>query len=139
MNTYEIVKRAVEIAKERYPNGFNKKQLVECSKEVFGGRTGTPIDYRPIKNEDDIMNQRNAMYYVDGHYPASISDCEVVGINGDCGLGCPVFRRGDCEEHQNDMLKSLVEEEGLEGAIEILGEECPEMMECFWGHIENSK
>ena len=139
MRTYEIVKRAAEIAKQRHPNGFNKKQLIEASKDVFGGRTGTPMDYSKITTEDDICNQRNAMVYVDGHYPASISDCEVVGINGDCGLTCPVFGRGDCEEHQDDMLNGLVDDEGLENAIEILDEEAPEMMEYFFDHIINSK
>ena len=34
---------------------------------------------------------------IKGNYPASISDCEVVGINGDCGKNCPVYLRGDCE------------------------------------------
>ena len=137
MNTREIVKRASVIAKERHPNGYNKKQLIECSKEVFGGRTGTPTDYRAVKTEEDITNQRNAMVYVDGHYPASISDCYVVGINGDCGLECPVFRRGDCVEHQNDMLNDLIESEGLQGAIEILNDKCPEMIGYFYDYIIN--
>lgn len=60
-------------------------------------------------------------------------------INGDCGLTCPVFGRGDCEEHQDDMLNGLVDDEGLENAIEILDEEAPEMMEYFFDHIINSK
>ena len=32
-----------------------------------------------------------------GNIPLSISDCEVVGINGDCGKECPIFKSGKCE------------------------------------------
>ena len=51
--------------------------------------------YTPIKNEKDIDNRRAKM--IGGNYPASTTDCEVVGINGDCGKQCPVFLRGECE------------------------------------------
>jgi hypothetical protein len=33
----------------------------------------------------------------DPRLPASLSDCEVVGISGACGGSCPVLRDGRCE------------------------------------------
>jgi len=33
----ELVKAAAKIAKEKHPDGFNKDQLIACSKEVNGG------------------------------------------------------------------------------------------------------
>ena len=53
------------------------------------------VFYDEIKTDSDISRLRNEM--IKGNYPASISDCEVVGINGDCGKNCPVYLRGDCE------------------------------------------
>ena len=52
------------------------------------------------------------MIYLDGHYPASISDCEVCGINGDCGIECPVFVRGDCDIEDPDAFLDEIREEG---------------------------
>lgn len=51
--------------------------------------------YLPIETKKDINHLRNAM--ATSNYPLSISDCEVVGINGNCGIYCPVFMDGDCE------------------------------------------
>ena len=31
------------------------------------------------------------------NYPVGMSSCYVVGLNGDCGLNCPVLANGDCE------------------------------------------
>jgi len=87
---------AVKLAKEKHPKGFNKEQLLECGKEVFGGFAGQ--SYKEIKTEKDIEHQRNNMALIEGDYPLSMTDCEVVGINGDCGYSCPVFLNGDCQE-----------------------------------------
>lgn len=58
-----------------------------------------PEKYIPIKTEQDIMEQRNVMGILDGRYPLSMSNCYVVGINGDCGKDCPIFKDGKCECH----------------------------------------
>lgn len=110
MRKNELIKRVIKIAEKKYPEGYNKQQLIACSKEVFNGRKGIPTDYRKIDNDADIINQRNAMIYIDGHYPASITDCEVVGINGDCGEECPVFLRGDCQEEIKQLTKQKNED-----------------------------
>ncbi len=58
-----------------------------------------PYSYRKVRDQRDIGRTRNWM--AEGNYPLSMSDCEVVGINGDCGLECPVLIRGDCpSEHE---------------------------------------
>ena len=59
--------------------------------------------YDEIKTEEDIVNHRNHLVFNDGNYPASIPDCYVVGMNGNCGRGCPVYLRGECE-NEKEML-----------------------------------
>lgn len=55
------------------------------------------MPYRKIRTQQDIRNTRHTMV----EELVSMSDCEVVGINGDCGLDCPVLVRGDCpSEHE---------------------------------------
>lgn len=92
----ELVRAAKKIAEKKHPDGYNKKQLIEANKEVNGGFSTTP--YKTVKTHEDINNLANHMAFIDGHYPAGMSSCEVVGINGDCGLRCPVFLDGDCKE-----------------------------------------
>lgn len=51
--------------------------------------------YSTIKDEDGINRARNAMAAT-GYYSVGMSDCEVVGINGDCGPDrCPVYLVSD--------------------------------------------
>ena len=101
---YELTKRAVEIAKEKHKDGFGKKQLIECSKEVYGGFGETQVTgsltTKPVKTMEDVNNMGNAMAQIDGHYPVGMSGCYVVGLNGGCGLDCPVYLEGDCGEPQ---------------------------------------
>ena len=104
MKERELIKHSVEKARKMYPDGFNKSQLVEISKQIIEEQGITdPINFGKIKNDDDIVSQRSNM--IRGNYPASISDCEVVGINGDCGIDCPVFKRGDCKNEE--MMKII--------------------------------
>ena len=92
----ELAKAASKIAKKEYPNGYTKKQLIEARQKVNGGFSTNRL--KRITKYEDINHLRNHMANVDGHYPKSISDCYVVGINGDCDFSCPVFLNGDCEE-----------------------------------------
>ena len=100
----ELTKKSVEIAKNKHPEGFNKKQLMDASKEVYGGFGETQVAGRfvskPIKTMEDVNNMGNAMAQIDGHYPVGMSGCYVVGLNGGCGLDCPVYLEGDCGEPQ---------------------------------------
>ena len=100
----ELVKRAAKIANEEHPEGYNKKQLIEASKKVYGGFGETQVAgsfiTRPIKTMEDVNNMGNAMAQIDGHYPVGMSGCYVVGLNGGCGLDCPVYLEGDCGEPQ---------------------------------------
>lgn len=93
-----LVEQAVKIAKEKHPDGFNKAELIECSKTVNGGFSTDP--FKPIKTMEDISNMGNHMANIDGHYPVGMSGCEVVGINGGCGLECPVLLKGDCKNEE---------------------------------------
>lgn len=102
----ELVKKALKIAREEHENGFNKAQLIEASKKVYGGFGANPS--KAIKTMEDVSNAGNAMAHIDGHYPVGMSSCFVVGINGGCGYECPVFLSGDCDEFQEEMLKDLL-------------------------------
>jgi hypothetical protein len=137
----ELIKRGAKIASEKYPNGFNKKQLIECCDEVFDGRGKDSMScaYRKIEDFDDINNLRNAMYYINGNYPASITDCYVVGINGDCGLECPVYLAGKCECEDEIDVGSFAKR--FEGSMLICNKcyfrticygETPDYYECSW-------
>lgn len=97
----ELVKRAAGIAAIKHPAGYNKNQLTEASKEVFGGYGESitkPATIKPLKTMEDVDNMGNAMAFIDGHYPAGMSGCFVVGINGGCGYSCPVFNNKECDE-----------------------------------------
>ena len=50
--------------------------------------------YIPIEASSDIETATNRM--AKGNYPLTMCDCDVVGINGDCGARCPVFMSGKC-------------------------------------------
>lgn len=95
----ELVKKASEIAHEKYPDGFNKSQLIECSNEIYGGFGITqtnPLAHKKIETMQDVSDMGNAMAQIDGRYPVGMSGCEVVGINGGCGGECPVYLDGEC-------------------------------------------
>jgi len=96
---HELTKKAVEIAKEKHPDEFNKDQMIRARKEVYDGYGEVAVrgGYKPIRTMEDVSNCGNAMAFIDGHYPVGMSVCFVVGINGDCGNNCPQFIAGDCE------------------------------------------
>ena len=77
-----------------------KSLMIEVDKlkkerpQLFHGTKDSPI-YIPIKNSRDIEDLRNSMAC--GNYSVGMTDCEVVGINGDCGINCPVFQSGNCD------------------------------------------
>lgn len=61
--------------------------------------------YTQIKTIKDVTRIKKALNK--GNYPLGMSDCETVGINGDCGYECPIFLNGECHEFQQNMLDSL--------------------------------
>lgn len=65
--------------------------------QTFGKFT-LPDEYHKIENEQDVVDKRNAM--AQGNYPLSMTDCEVIGIGGNCGPDCIVLLRGECEHEQ---------------------------------------
>ena len=105
----ELTKKAADLAKEKHPEGFSKAQLIDASKEVYGGFGANPV--KKIETLEDVRHAGNAMAQIDGHYPVGMSGCWVVGINGGCGYECPVFLDGGCDEHQQQMLTDLVNPE----------------------------
>ena len=86
----QLIKHAKKLAEAKHPGGYNKSQLIKASEEVFGG-FGAAILYenKAVQTKEDIQNQRNSMALIDGHYPLSLSDCEVCGLSGACGPECP--------------------------------------------------
>ncbi len=114
----ELVKHASELAKKKHPSGFNKDQLISCSKEVFGGFATDKL--KAIKTMEDISHRLNEMALIDGNYPLGMTGCEVVGVNGNCGTTCPVFQAGDCENIEEFNRQDVIDELGQEEAEEIL-------------------
>jgi len=98
-----LIELASNIAKQKHPEGYNKKQLIDASKEVYGGFATNP--FKQIKTREDINHKRNSMANIDGHYPLNISGCEVVGISSDCGRECPVLLDGECDEEEEMLLQ----------------------------------
>ena len=93
--------------------------MICTDKNNQGKWAGKDVDkpnllYQPVKTEEDINHLRTAMSCApDSNYPVSISDCFVIGINGDCDIDCPVFVRGDCEvegEMEGRYTKEEIEE-----------------------------
>lgn len=123
----ELVKRALEIAKTEHPGGFNKQKLIDASKKVYGGFGETQVagsfTTKPIKTMEDVNNMGNAMAQIDGHYPVGMSGCYVVGLNGGCGLDCPVYLDAECGNpgEMSDGGNNLSEEE-VRLHIEMYGE-----------------
>jgi len=105
----ELAKRAGEIASTKHPGGYSKAQLIASSKEVFGGFGANP--HKRIESMDDVAQKRNAMALIDGHYPLGMSDCETIGISGQCNMDCPVFLSGDCGEPQEFLNRNLGDDE----------------------------
>jgi len=119
----ELAKRAHDIAKKKHPKGFNKGQLIKCSKEVFGGFGETQANaliHKPIKTMEDVNNMGNAMAQIDGHYPVGMSGCYVVGLNGGCGLDCPVYLEGECDE-PGEMVNDSMSRDEKERHVELYG------------------
>jgi len=116
-STQKLVEKAAEIAKEKHPEGFNKQQLIDASKEVYGGFATNPL--KKIRTMEDVNSMGNYMANIDGHYPVGMSGCFVVGISGNCGIECPVYLEGDC-----DNLEGCEDLEGEDLArhIELYGE-----------------
>lgn len=109
----ELAGKAHELAKATHPSGYTKAQLIEHSKQVFSGFGAAmldPLASRKITTMEDVGNMGNAMAFIDGHYPVGMSGCYVVGINGGCGIECPVYLEGDCG-CPDEMLPRLTGEE----------------------------
>jgi hypothetical protein len=98
---------------------MNKAQLIkirtEREKLKYGKWASSTIDkpvnpilYQKIEQPEDIAHLRNTM--VRGNYPLSMTDCEVVGINGDCGSSCPVLLNDNCP-NMDEMVDAYHEEQ----------------------------
>lgn len=90
----------IRFARQLLPKDrFNKQDLIKATERVFGG-FGSAIlqehEHKAVDNTEDIAHQRNAMALIDGHYPLSMTDCEVCGISGSCGPNCPAKGSVEC-------------------------------------------
>jgi hypothetical protein len=113
-STSELVKKAVEIAKVKYPKGFNKLQLIECSKEVYGGFASNP--FKIMETMQDVHDKGNYFSEIDGHYPRGMSACYVCGLSGQCGAKtCPAFKNGECKVEEPELyiddLKEMIDDD----------------------------
>ncbi len=121
----ELAKKAHVIASKKYPHGYNKAQLIECSREVYGGWGKVVVSgsTKTITTYKDVDNANKAMANIDGNYPLGMSTCEVVGLNGGCGQTCPAYLDGTCDSEE--MTDCTIEWEDKDAQIlhlEIYGE-----------------
>lgn len=93
-----------ERIRQMLPAELRRQVVAAGDTELFGGFAIDP--FRVPTTDEEIAHKRNAMAFVDGNYPLSIGDCEVVGIAGGCGGGCPVLKRGECSS-QDEMAAEL--------------------------------
>ena len=136
----ELDERAKKITQDKLPEKSSVKEFIdiarEARKEVFDGY-GEAYAYgkhKPIRTMEDVNNCANAMAFIDGHYPVGMSVCYTVGINGDCGINCPQFKAGDCE---NETTESTRQETQL--AMEHDGwdeEDIKDLLDCYYGEEE---
>jgi len=136
----ELDKRAKEIALDKLPEKASIRELketaIESRKEVYDGYGEAAANggYKPIRTMEDVDNCGNAMAFIDGNYPAGMSVCEVVGINGDCGIYCPQFLDGGCEweSEEGDRQETQL-------ALEYDGwdeEDIKDLLDCYYGEEE---
>ena len=93
----ECKKRGLKTVKDAYKI---QEELKTTRPHLFGD----PQNYKPIKSLSDVDDLGNNM--AQGNYPAGMTCCEVVGINGDCGLNCPCLLDGNCDsDEMNEMLE----------------------------------
>jgi len=94
--SYNQVQQALKWVAEYKPElktvGEVKAAAIEYWNEYFRTEKGLAGD---TSTQEGVDNLRNVM--ARGNYPLSISDCEVTGINGNCGKDCIVYKRGECE------------------------------------------
>lgn len=110
----ELVKHAAIIASDKHPEGYNKNQLIEASREVFGGFGANPN--KKVKTHEQAAHYSNYLSEIDGGYPRGLSTCFAVGISGNCGVDCAQFVDGGCETPDfdlDDVLDTHGETEGL--------------------------
>ena len=89
-------------------NDIEKKLIVRA----MGKPIGDTFTAKDIEGTRSIMMQ--------GNYPASMSDCEVVGISGWCGKTCSVFQSGNCDSIEEGIESgSWTKEEAYEIGYEI--------------------
>lgn len=82
------------------------KRRLRAMETVKFGKWATNMRDHPLRGpvcgalrvhaQEDVEHLRNTL--AQGNYPLGMSDCEVVGINGDCGENCPVRLAGRCSE-----------------------------------------
>ena len=44
------------------------------------------------------------------NYPVSMSQCESIGMSGNCGLDCPVLKLGDCKSFDENFAEQIIDE-----------------------------
>jgi hypothetical protein len=62
----------------------------------------------------------------DNHLPKGRGRCFDIGIWGGCGVLCPAFVDGECEEPQEISKQDIIEEHGENDAEEIFS-----LYDCF--------
>ncbi len=55
------------------------------------------IEFRKSPQDEIESREYANALYIDGGYPAGVSECFTVGISGGCALDCFVLLKGECK------------------------------------------
>lgn len=90
---------ASDLARKKYPNGFNKAQLIECAEEIeslkYGKFSPLTLGRSEPSSEEEVHQLGNVMAAC-GNYPVGMSPCWILGINGNCGSDIALELCGKC-------------------------------------------
>lgn len=89
----------------------NKQSMIDIVAErrikAYGTTSENSLLPGKVSTLEEVSQTGNHMAEY-GNYPVGMSGCYVVGINGGCGLDCPVFQSGDCRELGDIPMDELI-------------------------------
>lgn len=90
----------------------NKKSIVDIVTErrikAYGTTSENAMIVHDVSSSEAILKAGNHMAEY-GNYPVGMKPCFVVGLNGGCGIECPVFKEGSCESTDGFPRDKLIE------------------------------
>lgn len=109
MRINEKDRRFLEENKDRISNKQSIIDLVtERRERAYGTTSENSLIVHDVSSKEAIRRAGNHMAEY-GNYPVGMSGCYIVGLNGGCGIDCPVFKEGECKSTDGFPEDSLIE------------------------------